>query len=574
MADSAGGLLPFGATGVTEDRVGPARSAYLLLAVFCSGAAVMIVEMTAVRVLQPRFGSTTYVWTNVIAVVLAALSVGYAVGGRIADRRPSPIPFFGIMSTGGVLVAASAWAATAVSRWFLPLDVDLEGLPSVLIEGSLGATLVLFAPATLLLGMLSPYAIRLLSDEGVGRAAGRVFAVSTVGSIVGTYLPALWLVPAFGSRGTVLFAAGLLLVAGVTGLLVFGLGRRPVSAPALLLAAATLAPGAAFAGLTDTDPSRGAPALPQDGRATVLDEVESPYQYLTVRRDKFDDVSYLMLTINEGVFTYHSFTVEGQVLTHSRYYDDYSTLPMLLDLEPGAPLRGCIVGLAGGVTANQWRHFWGDVYDLHVDGAELDPAVVELGREHFHLPQEDEPWLDVYVADGRHLLELAPEGTAYEMIVVDAFAQELYIPFHLGTVEFFRVCRERLAPGGVLAMNVYAQHVNSPNLIALENTLATAFGHCVRVKQTWGGNFVILARNGDEPPEMERLNGPRIRRRFGAREDVAEWDDLLRLAEYMPAHATVVRPDSEQRVLTDDDSPLEFLTDQFLDRTEAELLRR
>ena len=147
--------------------MGRARSLFLLASIFCSGAAVMIVEMTAVRVLQPRFGSTTYVWTNVIAVVLAALSVGYAVGGRLADRRPSPIPFYGLMCTGGVLVAASAWAATAVGNWFLPLDVDLEGLPSLLIRGSLGATLVLFAPATLVLVTLSPYAIRLLAEIGI-----------------------------------------------------------------------------------------------------------------------------------------------------------------------------------------------------------------------------------------------------------------------------------------------------------------------------------------------------------------------------------------------------------------------
>jgi MFS family permease len=177
---------------------------WLLGTVFASGMAVMIVEMTAVRAMQPFFGSTTYVWTNVIAVVLAALAVGYAVGGRLADRFPSTTLLYGLLGVGGGVLLVSAWLVTPVSRLFLQDGIDLEGAVTVLLRGSLGASLILFAPPLLLLGMIAPITIRLLARGGVGRAAGSVFAVSTVGSILGTYLPALVLVPRIGSRGSIL----------------------------------------------------------------------------------------------------------------------------------------------------------------------------------------------------------------------------------------------------------------------------------------------------------------------------------------------------------------------------------
>ncbi len=547
------------------------RSAFLLATVFLSGAAVMVVEMTTVRVLQPTFGSTTYVWTNVIAVILAALALGYAIGGRVADAKPSPTVLFGVLAVGGVLVAATVPLATPVMKWLLPLDVNLENVTSFLNKGSLAATLILFAPATLLLGMVSPMAIRLLSEAGVGRAAGRVFAISTLGSILGTYLPTLWLVPEFGSRMTLLVAAAMLVLPAIIGLIVFA-GWR--GAPLAVVAVVVLAGTRAFA---DLRPNRGEPALPNGGKAVVLDERESAYQYLTVREDTFPGnppAAIKWLTINEGVFTYHSLEIAGSVLTGQRYYDDYALLPLLLDVPKGEELRCAVVGLACGVTPRQWRHFWQGEYELRVDGAEIDPAVIELGRRYFHLPAQGEKWLSAFAIDGRQMLEAVPEGTAYHLLVVDAFSQELYIPFHLGTREFFELARRRLALGGVFAMNVYAYRPDSPNLTALENTLATVFGQCQRVRQRWGGNFLLVARNGTEPADLMRLLPARAAARLGARGGVAEWDDLLRQGTWIPEHATLIRPDPSKPVLTDDHSPLEFMTDRFVEETEAEILGR
>lgn len=546
--------------------MGKARTAYLLATVFLSGAAVMVVEMTAVRLLQPFFGSTNWVWTNVIAVVLAALALGYSTGGRLAEKRPSATLLFTLLAAGGLLVTATAPLATPVAEWLQPGRTDLEGVVGVLVRGSLVASLVLFAPAMFLLGTVSPMAVRLLAEAGAGRAAGRVFSVGTVGSIVGTYLPQVWLVQEFGSRRTFLVAAAMLLVPALIGLFVFG-GRRGAATAAVAVIAA--APVAAFA---EAAPGRAVPLLRNGGTARMLAEQESAYQYLTVREDAYPTQTERLLTINEGVYTYHSLEVVGRVLTNSRYYDDYSLLPLLLDLPRDSALRGCVVGLACGVTPRQWRHFWEGPYRLEVDGAEIDPVVMDLGRAFFHLPPADAPWLRAYAMDGRHLLAALPEERTYHMLVVDAFANELYIPFHLGTREFFRLCRDRLEPGGLFAMNVYAAHPDSPNIAAIENTLADAFGACIRVRQSWGGNFLLLARRGEELPDLRRLFAERIEARWGKRAEVAEWDRLVDLAAWVPWHATVVRPDPSRIVLTDDRSPLEHLTDRFLRANEREIL--
>jgi hypothetical protein len=552
------------------------RSAFLLVTVFLSGAAVMVVEMTTVRVLQPTFGSTTYVWTNVIAVVLAALAAGYAIGGRIADKKPSAAVLYGVLALGGLLVAASVPLATPVSQWLLPVDVPLENVTSFLMKGSLVATLILFAPSTLLLGLVSPMAIRLLSDAGVGRAAGRVFAISTVGSIAGTYLPTLWLVPEFGSRTTLLVAAAMLVVPAAVGLL-FSAGRGGA-----VLATIAVVGWTGTRAFADLRPDRPTPSkLPHvEGSAVVLDERESPYQYLSVREDRLKGpppTTIRQLAINEGVFTYHSLEVVGSFLTGNRYYDDHALLPLFLDVPPGRELRAAVVGLACGVTPHQWKHFWGDVYKLRVDGAEIDPVVIELGRKHFFDAdywRDADSWIKTYAVDGRQMLAAAPAGTTYHMIVVDAFSQEMYVPFHLATREFFELCRRRLVAGGVFAMNVYAYRPDSPNLAAVENTLATVFGRCLRIRQWWGSNFVLVAKLGDLPADATRVLAAQTEARFGRRADVSEWKELIAQAAWIPDNATIVLPDEKRMILTDDHCPLEAMTDRIVAQDEEELFRR
>jgi spermidine synthase len=535
---------------------------FLLAALGASGAAVMCVEMTAVRALQPWFGSTTHVWTHVIAVVLAALAAGGYLGGLLADRRPSTALLSWLLVAGGLLVAATSPLVSPVARLFLREGVDPAGLASLLARGSLGTTLLLFAPPLLVLGAVAPVGVRLLAAGGVGRAAGTVFAVSTAGSIAGTYLPTLLLVPRLGTRGTLLAAAGLLVLAGAAGLALFARPRRAGAAAAGLVLLAGIAA-----------PAMSHPVIlrpPPGDTSTLLAERESPYQYLAVRDDRVPGEPVArVLTINEGVHAFHSLRVEGRALSGSRAHDDHALLPLLLDLAPGQELRVAVVGFACGVNAAQWRHFWDGLYRLRVDGAELDPGVLDLGREYFGLTDSGPA---VAAADGRPWLASLPTDARYHALVLDAFAQELYVPFHLGTREFFELCRRRLEPGGVLAMNVFAAEADAPNLRAIENTLAAVFGSCVRARQADGENHLLLARNGTGPPDLARLDTVATLGRFGERPEVAEWRALLRNAADLPRDAVVVAARDDAPVLTDDHAPLEWLTDRFLRDRERDTL--
>lgn len=256
-------------------------------------------------------------------------------------------------------------------------------------------------------------------------------------------------------------------------------------------------------------------------------------------------------------------------------------LPLLLDIEPGESLRACIVGLACGVNAAQWHHFYAELYDLHIEGAELDPAVIDLGRRYFRLPDENAPWLRILALDGRSMLERVPEETRYHAIVLDAFANELYVPFHLATLEFMELCERRLDDGGILAMNVYARGDDAPNLEAIENTMAHVFDHVMRIPHYDTGGYLLLARRGETPLDTSRLAPEAIEARFEAWPGferwsrTAAWDDLVALADGIRrtaadrGHEVALRPAG--RVLTDDHAPLEWLTDRFLRDSEEDL---
>ncbi|NUN52452.1 MAG: fused MFS/spermidine synthase [Planctomycetaceae bacterium] len=303
--------------------------------------------------------------------------------------------------------------------------------------------------------------------------------------------------------------------------------------------------------------------------ARLLEERESDLQYLAVREDAWPgEPPRRVLCINEGVYTYHALRVEGRVLTEARPYDDYSLIPFLLDLPPGAVLRAGVLGYACGVDAGQWRHFWEGPYRVEVLGAEIDGEVLALGRERFGAPEEP----GVAEADGRPWLEALPEGSRMHFLVIDAFARELYVPFHLATREFFALCRRRLEPGGILAMNVYAVGASSPHLAALENTMASVFGSCLRASQHGGTNFLLLARNGEGPADLGRLGRAQARARFGERPGTAEWERLLDHGAALAADAAVVVPRGDLPVLTDDDAPLEWMTDRFLRENEDRIL--
>ena len=476
--------------------------------VFGAGIGSLATEIAASRLLAPYFGSSTIVWANLIGIVLAGLAVGYWLGGRIADRRPEP------RLLGLIVLAAAIWVALTpfVARPFLDAAVgNLDDASAGAVIGSFFAVLLLFAPAVVLLGMVSPFAIRLaITDVATaGAVAGRFYALSTAGSLLGTFVPALIAIPLAGTQRTLLGTAALLALSAS-----FLLGRRALVLAAGLAALVAVPPGAV----------KAEPGL--------LHEEDSLYQFIQVV-EKPD--GRRLLRLNEGVAV-HSVWRPDTVLTGG-VWDAFLALPPLLD----RPLRSvAILGNAAGTTARALGVFYPQA---HVDGVELDPAVSRVGREWFGM--DDNPNLDVHDADARPFLRHTDER--YDLIVVDAYHQP-YVPFYLATREFFRLARERLAPGGIVALNVASVPGDESLLDGIAGTLKHEF-ESVSVWPALRFNKILLAF--DEPGAVTRIEPGEV---------APELRPLVRLLvrQLRPVTKKAERP------WTDDRAPVEWVTDRMI----------
>ncbi len=474
---------------------------------FCVGAASLGAEIAAARLLAPYFGASTIIWANTIATVLVALSAGYAIGGKLADRRADLTGLCAIVLGAAVLLAIVPF----VSDPFLHEAVKALGALSIGgFLGSLAAVLVLVAVPVLLLGMVAPYANRLAVARvaDTGTVTGRLYAISTAGSLLGTFLAALLLIPLIGTHRTFLvFAASLAVVAaagaGSWRFLVVGL------AIAALLAVPPMAIGADVGG---------------GGR--VIFSTETQYQYARVLQFPSGE---RWLELNEGV-AIHSLYRPWSYLTGG-YWDDFLVLPFLGRSAP--PARVAILGDAAGTVARAYGHYFPS---SRVDAVEIDGELTTIGRRYFGLRG---PNLHLYTADARPWLESSK--ARYDAIFLDAYRQP-YIPFYLLTREFFDLIRAHLNPGGMVIVNV--GHI--PGSDALEKvvsaTLHAAFPVVVRDVVSGSNSLVV---GSAQPVSLFGLAAlPFPLRPLG--------DKLLgRIAPALRGGA----------VYTDDKAPVEWLTD-------------
>ena len=491
------------------DLAGPHGRLALGVVVFVAGAASLATEIAASRLLAPYFGSSTLVWANLIGVVLAALAVGYWLGGRLADRRPHPRLLGWIVVAAALYIAATPFLAQPF------LDLTVEGLDEAsagAVVGSFVAVLLLFAPPVVLLGMVSPFAIRLAVTgvETAGAVAGRLYALSTAGSLVGTFVPALIAIPLIGTQRTLLAIAILLALAG----------SLLVGARSLVLAAAVAALVAVPPGAVKAEPG-------------LLHEETSLYQYVqVVERDD----GRRLLFLNEGVAV-HSVWRRGEVLTGG-VWDAFLAVPALL----GRPLeRVAVLGNAAGTTARAMGVYFPDA---RIDGVELDPAVTRVGRRYFGL--DDNPRLTVHDADARPFLRRT--DALYDLIVVDAYHQP-YVPFYLATREFFELARERLAPGGIVALNVASVPDDDRLVDAIAGTVAAELPQVLRWPALRFNTLVLGLTTPLDPDE-------RARRLSRGHPDLAPLRDLL--ARDAREASVGGRP------WTDDRAPVEWVTDRMI----------
>src|SRR5215210_75824 len=430
----------------------------LPILVFVVGTGWLGAEIAAVRMIAPYFGASTIVWANTIGIVLVALSVGYWLGGRLADRHPN----LRALCLTSLLAAVLLAAVPFVSDPLLEVAVDaLDEISAGAFVGSLLAVLVLVAIPVLLLGTVSPWAIRLgvRSVEEAGTVAGRLYALSTAGSLLGTLLSALVLIPLVGTRRTFLVFALAIAIVSVLGLRPV---RRWALAPAAIAALIALPVGTLKA---DTE---------NGGR--VIHEAETEYQYARV-------IEYpsgrRTLELNEGQAQHSVCQAEcdagptgprepSSVLT-GNVWDGH-----LVDFYAGLdtpPRRVAILGNAAGTTSRAYEQFFPRT---RVDGVEIDSELSDIGRTYFDM---NNPRLHLYHEDARPFLRRI--DASYDVISVDAYRQP-YIPFYLTTVEFFETARDRLAPGGVVIVNVGHPKRQDDLEKVLTATIGEVFPHVMR----------------------------------------------------------------------------------------------
>ncbi len=420
-------------------------------AVFIAGAVLLGLELAASRVLAPYFGSSLFVWGALIGVVLAGLSLGYWIGGAAADRYPAPRLLLGALASASLLVLAipylDGWALERVVSW----DPGPRADPLV-------ATILLFGAPSVILGSVTPIAVRLRarSLERLGRTAGRLFAISTAGSIAGTFATAFWLIPALGTDQLLASAALALMVAAAA---VAVAERAPVAlAVALAAAGALTAPVLALAPesggrLAGTQLQNWSPLYrlqEEGGRQTGDPGAESRNAGFRIVHAK--DTRYHRLVVADDSDTrflrfdnsFQSAMYLGEPFRTRFEYTDYLDLGLAYNPDAGSVL---FIGLGGGSAP---KRMWRDFPQLRLQAVELDPEVVDVAYRYFALPRDDR--LAVEVEDGRRYLVRHSER--WDVIVVDAFYSDA-IPFHLATREFLELAHARLEPGGVVVVNVF-----------------------------------------------------------------------------------------------------------------------
>jgi spermidine synthase len=499
---------------------------YIYFTVFVSGMTSLAAEFGASRLLGNVFGTSNLVWAAIIGLILIYLTVGYFIGGRWADKSPHPKTMYAILAWGAFTLGVVPYIANPVLR---AAANAFDTLQVGVLAGAFAGVLVLFTVPITLLGMISPFAIRICMDDKshAGNVAGTVYGISTIGSFLGAILPTLLLIPTIGTTRTFLVFSLALLFVALAGLRSSAGARKML--PYLLMVAALVLLAVFGKGGVKSTPGQ-------------VFEAESSYNYIQVL--EYDGTRYLRLNEGQGVHSEYN----PDTLAYGGPWQQFLVGPFFYaDREPASVTRVGIVGLAAGTSARQADAVFPEVT---IDGWEIDPKIVEVGRTYFDM---NLPNLNVYVQDGRWGLEQSQEK--YDLIIVDAYRPP-YIPPHLTTQEFFQIAADHLKPDGALAINVGRAPGDRRLIDGLATTIGTIFPSIYVMDIPGTFNSILYATL--QPTEAADLQANLDR--FLARGDVHPL-----LVQSMTLTLDNLQPAPQQTtVFTDDLNPIEWLTNNLI----------
>ncbi|MFT3744575.1 MAG: fused MFS/spermidine synthase [Pyrinomonadaceae bacterium] len=382
----------------------------------------MIFEIIGSRILSPFIGASTYIWTSLIGVILAALSLGYWLGGRLADKNPEMRILATAIFVAGALVSVTTLIKDIVLSTIANAAMMLE-LKAVI------ASLLLFAPASICLGFVTPFAVRLAttSVDQTGRTVGRLYALSTIGSIVGTFAAGFLLIPFVGSVRTLYLIAGSLITLSLL-LIPFSINKASIAAITLFVFGVAASEGNAYLQY-------------QNSRVLDIDTEYSRVQIFETKDPKTGKPIRALATDPYFVQSAMFLDSDDLVLEYSKYYH------LIAKSNPDLK-RTLIIGGAGYSFPKEYLKTYPQA---EIDVVEIDPGMTQIARDHFRLV--DDPRMHIIHQDGRMFIDQAA-SEQYDAILMDAFGSLFSVPTHLTTIEAVHQFHRLLKPNGVLIFNL------------------------------------------------------------------------------------------------------------------------
>lgn len=501
---------------------------YLYFTVFVSGMTTLGIEFAASRLLGSVFGTSNLVWASIIGLILIYLTVGYFVGGKWADRYPKFDVFYSILIWG----AFTAGLVPFIARPVLYAAADaFDQLQVGVLLGAFTAVLVLLVVPITLLGTISPFAIRLVLTDSkeAGQVSGRIYAISTLGSFLGTFTPDLLLIPLLGTRMTFVVFSLFLMIVGLIGL---GLSSgwqavvKWIWMPLLLII---------FGILWGSGPVKKT--------ADQIYEKESAYNYIQVLEK--DGYRYLRLNEGQGIHSiYHpeqqTFWGTWMQVLPAPFFNSPPFTPSDVD-------NVAIIGLAAGTTARQATSAFGPI---PIDGFEIDREIIKVGQKYFEMTGDN---LNPIAQDGRW--GLAHSGKNYSIISIDAYRPP-YIPWHLTTKEFFAIVYDHLDSRGALVINVGRTPEDEKLLSGLTATIQSVFPSVYVMDVPGTYNSIIYAT-------VQITDTRYLEENLALLLDTDLADSTL-VSAMRIALANLRQLPEDGQVFTDNKAPIEWITNQMV----------